>query len=399
MIFDPISPEFFNDPHRFFPEMLAAEVVHHEGTLYNTYSVFDFETVKASIRDWETFTNLPPEGYVDFMGAADFVGVLDPPEQTRLRRLLSKAMPPSWVKQQTEFMEQTAAEVVAEALTKDEVNFYEDVGSAFVTKVLLGMLGLDLADSDLYWSIADDLVGAFGWGSYLSEDDPRMESIAVAARNAMDTFMAHIEPIIDHHLAHPSDALASRLLNAEDGDERLTREEATIMVRDLAVGALDTTSLGSTALALRLAENPEQDALLRENPDLVMGAVDEALRYDPPGMQIFRRARHDVEVLGRSIPEGSEVHFWIFPAAFSEEVNPDPYAFQIERERRVSLPFSAGPHTCPGAFLSRMEMGILWKQILASTSALEVDTDSVGWMQGAHLHGPTTLTTRLVAAR
>jgi cytochrome P450 len=397
--FDPTDISFYSQPQAWYPGLLERGVFHHE-TAGESYSIFGFEDVRSGLLDWETFSNtLAPEAQAFMSAEPEFVGLLDPPEQRRLRILMGKAMPPRWLRSVQKDMERDADQVVEEAIERREVDFVDDVTKKFVGKLIVGRIhGLPPESAPYYFDLARRIVGAFGWASYLPLGTPIATAKAAEAEQGHAEFMEHIAPIVASRRQDPGDDLISRLIHAEVEGNRLTSREVEIMARDLNLGALDTTAATAAALALRLQQNPDQDKLLRAEPELVSSATEEALRMDGSARQSFRRATRDVEIQGVKIPEGADVSLWTASANVDPVANPEPQAFRLRRENRQHLAFSFGSHTCPGARLARMEMTALWSSLVAKTSSIEIDEARIEWYASPHIQGPLHMPARLVAA-
>ena len=397
--FNPSTAAFHCQAQAWYPGLVERGVFHH-AEAGDSYSIFGFEDVRQGLLDWETFSNtLAPETQA-FMGAeSEFVGLLDPPEQRRLRILMGKAMPPRWLRAVEADMQRDADQVVDEALERGDVDFVDDITKKFVGKLIVGRIhGLPPEDAAYYFDLSRRIVGAFGWANYLPQIDPFAIQKATEAEAGNAEFMAHIAPIVASRRAEPGDDLISRLLQCEVDGERLTTREVEIMARDLNLGALDTTAATAAALALRLQQNPDQEALLRAEPGHVAEATEEALRMDGAARQSFRRSTRAVEIRGMRIPKGADVGLWTASANVDPAANPDPMAFRIQRPKRQHLSFSFGSHTCPGARLARMEMTALWSSLISRTAAIEIDESRIEWYASPHIQGPLHMPARLVPA-
>ena len=170
--FNPTDKSFYSQAQAWYPGLIERGIFHHKEA-GDSYSPFRFDDVKSALLDYETFSAKPSPGYEAFMGGtAEFVGLMDPPDQKRLRVLMSKALSPSWIETVKQELIQFAEEVVDEALERGEVDFYRDVTKKFVGKVIIGRLhGLPPEEVDYCFDMSERIVGAFGWSSYLPKDD------------------------------------------------------------------------------------------------------------------------------------------------------------------------------------------------------------------------------------
>jgi cytochrome P450 len=170
------------------------------------------------------------------------------------------------------------------------------------------------------------------------------------------------------------------LLNVEFEDEhattrRLTREEVLMYVTLLSGAGNDTTAklIGWTGKVL--SENPGERKLLVDDPTLIPDAVEELLRYEPPGMQNARFAVEDVEFSGGTVPAGSPVVCVMASANHDERRFPDPERFDVRRRPVGIMTFAFGSHFCLGAALARLQGRVALEEVLKRFPEWTVDVD------------------------
>jgi cytochrome P450 len=176
------------------------------------------------------------------------------------------------------------------------------------------------------------------------------------AKEASDTVVAMLGALVEAKQATPGDDLVSGLISARDGDERLDTQELLSTIFQLMVAGHDTTTnlIGNSVVAL--LRNPGQLAELRADPGKIPAAIEELLRYDPPGPHAtFRYATEPVPVGSVTIPAGSQVIIGLAAANRDRDHYPDAGTLDIDRERVRHLAFGHGIHHCLGAPLARME--------------------------------------------
>ena len=207
---------------------------------------------------------------------------------------------------------------------------------------------------------------------------------------------------IDWRIKHPSDDLMTELLNAEFTDEtgtkrRLTREEVLVFVNILAGAGNETTNrlIGWTGAVL--AEHPDQRRQLVEDRSLIPNAIEEILRYEPPGPAIGRYVARDVEYYGQTVPEGSVMLFLVGSANRDDRRFPDGDRFDIHREMQVNqrlrshLSFGYGIHACPGAHLARVEGRVALEEVLKRFPEWDVDWEKAKLSSTSTVRGWDTL--------
>ena len=187
------------------------------------------------------------------------------------------------------------------------------------------------------------------------------------------------EQWVDRRTEHPSDDLMTALIQAEFEDEtgttrRLTRDETLIFLNILATAGNETTNRVIGWSGKILADHPDQRRLLVEDRSLVPNAVEEILRYQPPALQSCRYVTRDVELHGRTVPEGSALMLLMASANRDDRVfPPDGDAFDVTRTINHHLTFGYGIHFCLGAALARLEARIAIDEILQRFPEWDVD--------------------------
>jgi hypothetical protein len=192
---------------------------------------------------------------------------------------------------------------------------------------------------------------------------------------------AGFEEYIDWRAKHPSDDLMTELLQAEFQDEagtkrKLAREEILIFVNILAGAGNETTTrlIGWTGKVL--SEHPEQRAELVKNPALIPNAIEELLRYEPPGPAVARYVRRDIELHGQRVPAGSAMVLIVASANRDERRYPDGDRFDIHRQGPPHITFGRGIHSCLGSALARVEGRVALDELLKRFPTWTVDLDN-----------------------
>ncbi|HQP39603.1 MAG TPA: cytochrome P450, partial [Polyangiaceae bacterium] len=205
-----------------------------------------------------------------------------------------------------------------------------------------------------------------------------------------------LKEYIDWRIEHPSDDLMTQLLNSEFTDEtgtrrRLTRDEVLIFCNVLAGAGNETTNrlIGWTGKVL--AEHPDQRRQLREDPSLIPGAIEEILRYEPPGPHIGRYVTRDTEFHGRKVPAGSAILFLVGAANRDDRRYAEGERFDIRREKRPHLTFGSGIHTCIGAALTRVEGRVALEEVLKRFPEWDVEWDRAKLSPTSTVRGWETL--------
>lgn len=314
---------------------------------------------------------------------------LDPPDHTRLRRLVSKAFTPRAIECLEPRIRVISAELLTAAAAAGELEVVSQLAYPLPVRIISEMLGVPIQDQPRFagWSarLAHSLQPAFGL------DPEQARARAVTTQAAREEFEAYFRELIATRRERPGDDLLSGLIKAEEDGQTLTEGELIATCVLLLVAGHETTvGLISNAI-LALLRHPDQLAALRTSPELAAGAVEETLRYDAPVQMTGRIARGGMQVGKVSVPAGAHVLLLIAatgrdPAAFA-----DPDRFDIRRGAPGHLAFAAGPHFCLGAPLARLEATIALQEFACRIPAPRLEENELAYKPNLNLRGPERL--------
>ena len=193
----------------------------------------------------------------------------------------------------------------------------------------------------------------------------------------------------------PRDDLVTVLLNADLEGDKLSEMDFNLFFLLLAVAGNETTRNAMSHGMNALIEYPEQFAMLAKDPSLVPSATEEILRWASPVMYFRRNVTRDTELRGQKIKAGDKVSIWYISANRDEEIFPDPFTFNIRRTPNQHVAFGGGgPHFCLGASLARLEMSILFEELVKRVSSVE-RTGPVKRLRSTFINGLKHLPVRL----
>ena len=335
--------------------------------------ILDYDLVRAVLRD-DRFA--VPEGL--FLSAQGITSgplwdravtnllSLNGPAHHRLRRLVARAFTP----RAADRLRITCIDVVGELVGDVEggrCDMVADIARQYPIPIICALLGAPREDWNLFSSWADDIFKMFSWN--LADDAPVVER----AWNELDDY---VDSMVRRRTDDLTDDLLSDLIRAECDGDRLRHDELLMLAGGLLIAGTDTTRNQLAAAVQTLCENPDQWALLAENPDLAPRAVEELMRHSPVVFATIREAVEDVEVAGYTIPAGTFVVANTAAANRDPAAYPEPERLDITRVGPVAmLTFGGGVHYCLGAHLARIELA----------EALTVITRG---MPNAHTTGP-----------
>ena len=361
VFFNPLADGYMDNPFPHFKEIREAEPVHY--TIVERWALFGYDDVFRLLRDPALSVE---DAKADFGDSNERVELFetvmgedlepdtsmlntDPPDHTRLRRLVSKAFTPATIEQ----LRPRVQELVTESLDRMEAAGGGDlVGELAFTlpfDVISEMLGMPAGDKIKIRDWSEALVKTLD--PIITEDEVRA---AYEASKAMDR---HLGGIIEWKRENPADDLLTKLIEAEEDGDRLSPTELRDQVSLLFVAGHETTvNLIGTGI-YELLRNPEQLQVWQENPDIATNGVDELLRYVSPVQMSRRIATTDLEFGGTEIPTGS------FIMAVLASANHDPAKFgpdadQLDLAREGAgqhVSFGSGAHYCLGASLAKLE--------------------------------------------
>ncbi len=285
----------------------------------------------------------------------------DPPDHTRIRRLVAQAFTPRAITRLRDLAEETTAELLDAWEGREVVDLVTDLAAPLPVRMICHMLGIP-ADRDETFT---------RWGAVLARslEASRPPATQRAINEVGEQMQAYFAELFAARRAagDPGDDVLGRLLAARDGDDRLSDQELTATCILLLGAGFETTVnlIGSGTLAL--LRHPEQQALLASDPvGLAPGAVEEMLRYDPPVQFTGRLAWTDTDLAGHHVSAGTNVMVLLASANRDPAVFQDPDTFDITRAgARAHLSFSSGVHHCIGAPLARLEAEVAFTQLLA----------------------------------
>ncbi|MFC4943736.1 cytochrome P450 [Pseudonocardia sp. GCM10023141] len=382
---DLLSPAAVADPYPLLAALREHDPVHWSER-YRSWFVTRFDDVSAALRD-ERFSSDRIAPYrrakLDVPEADQAVraafGVLedwmvfkDPPDHTRLRKLLSRAFTPRAVDRMRPRIVELVDELLAAIVARGRADLVGDLAYPLTASVIAEMLGVPRADRARFKDWSDQITGLVFGGM----GDPNRHTVGA---HGMGELTEYLTGLVHDHEQTPADDLLSALIDARDADDALSADEVVSTgVLLLFAGHETTTNLIGNGL-LALLRHPEQRALLDADPALAAGAVEEVLRLDGPAKTIARVLAADVELGGRTLRRGDRV--FLCPAAANRDpaVFTEPDRFDITRRPGRQLGFGFGLHYCLGAPLARLEATIAIPRVLDRLPDLAPEDEDPSW--------------------
>lgn len=391
--FNLLDPAFIANPYPIFHRLRAMAPVWRSPIGFNVVTRYD--TAALVLRDRrfgknyvENITKNYGPQIVDepaYASMSRTMLVLDPPDHTRLRSLVTKA----FTARRVEAMRPQIAAVVDALLDRVQPQGGMDVIKDFAHRlpiiVICDMLGIPEADREQFFT-SSRVNGRLVDPVPLSPDE-----IAAANANTLET-NAYFDSLFELRRRDPQDDLTTQLVQAEEAGDRLTPEELRANVGLLFAAGHETTAnlIGNGLLALH--RNPDQWQAMKDNPALIPNAMEELLRYDSSVQMTGRSVLEDVELAGVPLPKGAQVVCFLGAANRDPDAFAEPDTLDITRQKITPLSFGGGIHFCLGAQLARIEAQEAFAGLIRRLPTLELpDRDTPKWRRSFTLRGLTTL--------
>ncbi|MDH6131110.1 cytochrome P450 [Kitasatospora sp. MAA4] len=397
---DLLSWRFVQDPYATYQDLRDAGTVRRHvvktlATELNAWVVTDYDNGRALLTDprlSKDAVNLPAivnARAVDPNTSAPehprSMLFSDPPEHTRLRKLIGKAFTMRRVERMREWIEQTTDELLDQVITPgEEFDLVEEIALALPIYVIGNLLG-----------VPAERFGDFkAWSGALASVDISAEE----KQRAIGQAFGYLGQLIQEKRANPGEDMVSALIEADDDGVRLTDTELMSTIFLVMNAGYETTANMISSGVLALLQHPEQLALLRSDLSLLPGAVEEFLRYESPlNLSTIRFTTSPVQVGEVTIPENEIVFVALMSANRDPARFADPNRLDVTRTSNAHLSFGHGVHHCLGAPLARLEGEIVFRKLLERFPDWELAAEpaALRWRYTAQFRGLETLPVRL----
>jgi cytochrome P450 len=281
---------------------------------------------------------------------------VDPPDHTRLRKLVNKAFTPRRIAGLRGCIEAIVDELLAAVVDQGHMDVIDALAAPLPAIVIAELLGVPPEDHRRFKAWASTIVAGLG--------EPTVGARRVSTEPAMQALFGYLADVIAARRAEPRDDLISAMIQAQEEDDALTDSELLSTSNLLLIAGHETTTnlIGNGLLAL--LREPEELARLRSDMALLPTAIEELLRYDGPVQATIRAAREDIEIDGHEIEEGALLLLGIGAANHDPAVFDEPERLDVARDPNPHLGFGFGPHFCLGAPLARLEGEVAFRALL-----------------------------------
>jgi cytochrome P450 len=372
-ILDLSNPDTFEHgfPHDFFRALRReAPVAWHEGDVYGGpgyWILSRYDDIRYVSKNPRLFVsgkgNLIEQRPEAEMNTLRSMIAMDPPQHPHSRKLVSGGFTPSATARLESKTRERVRAILDQVGSKGECDFVTDVAAELPLQVIADLLGVP----------QDDRHQLFDWSNkLLGSEDPEYGNDMAVTMAAGIEMMQYAYKLGQHKVANPGDDLVTSLMTHEVDGEKLEMLEYGSFFLLLAIAGNETTrNLISHGLLL-LLDHPDQMARLHDDPSGIPAAVEEMLRFRAPVMYFRRTATEDTEIRGVRIREGDKVTLWYASANRDEDVFEDPDRFDIARHPNEHVAFGYGQHFCLGSHLARMEIRVMFEELLRRLPDIEL---------------------------
>lgn len=375
-----------NDPYPAYREFRDRDPAHYSGP-ESIWVLTRYKDVEGAFRDWKTWSSKRRGNLLNDMPEriGRTLGTIDPPDHRFARGLVEKAFTRKTVERLSPRIDSLAQDLTRAARDRGQIEMVEDISAPFNASILGAMFGVPEGDFLKLRRWLDDF--------FLREESATGEETRQGI--AMLKLRDYLDCLVGERLARPSDDLMSTMLRAEQDGRTLSRSQVVVTTMTFLTAGFESTNNLFTNLAHALALHPEAYRKLRARPALVPGFVEEGMRWDAAAQGFVRSPTRDVELHGKTIPEGAQVLLHIGAANRDERAFVRPDRFEIERADNRHLGLGKGIHFCVGAPLARVMARLLFEKLLAASRVWEVDLEKACRVTTPNFRGFSVLPLRI----
>lgn len=381
---DILTPQRVVDPYPYFAELRQSDSVHFN-EMYGAWFVHRFADVWEGLRDPRLSSDrvqpvfeqkLTPQQQDErrptFEILQHWMVFHDPPEHTRLRRLVNQAFTPRSVMALRPRVEEVVAELLDRIAPLGSVDLIRDFAYPIPAVIIAEMMGVPPEDRDLFKEWSDAIMILVFGGARIQDRRQR-------AQAGLLELAEYLRGLIRRFRQDPQDNLISSLVQAREADDTLTEDEIVSTCTLLLFGGHETTTnlIGNGTRAL--LHHPDQRQRLVEDPGLLAVAIEELLRFDGPSKMQVRRVADDTELGGKKLQAGQELYFVQAAANHDPDEFPDPDRLDLGRKPNRHIGFGFGLHACLGAPLARLEGSIAIDALIRRFPDLHAGPDPEMW--------------------
>ncbi len=326
----------------------------------------DVQSANRDAERYSAFDGPSLTGLPEMRGA--MLAAMDAPDHTRQRRLISAGFTPRMISKLEERAREWAISLVENARTQSTINFVDEIAYKLPMHMIADIVGIPVEDRDWLFSLTTRFLLAASADAGMTEAD---------ILDVQVQMFGYAQQLSSRKRDEPEDDVWSILsnveLDGEDGEKTsLGQIELDMFFMLLTVAGSETTRNAIAGGLHALLTHPDQMALMRANPGMLKGAVEEIIRWTSPVVYFARRATTDIELHGTTIAEGDRVTLWYPSANRDSAAFVDPFKFDINRSPNPHVSFGGGgPHFCLGHNLAKLEIAVIFEALLNRCANIE----------------------------
>ncbi|MGE6855948.1 cytochrome P450 [Bacillus sp. FSL K6-2841] len=352
-------------PFDWYANMRQTSPVHFDEAS-RTWSVFTYEEAKRVTIDKDIFSSQPPKNQRKHSLMKTMV-MMDPPNHTRIRSIVSKAFTPRVMKLWEPRIQELMDELMAQIEGKKEIDLVQDISYPLPVIVIAELLGVPSEHKQSFKEWSDILVSM-----PKSENEEDVAEWQKTRDKGEADMMAFFADTIEKKRHNLGDDLISLIIQAEENGEKLSADELIPFCNLLLLAGNETTTNLISNMIFSLLEQPGAYEALAQSPELIPRAVEEAVRFRAPAPAIVRYVTKDTELGGKVLKKGDNVIVFLASANRDERQFSNAHEYDIHRHPNPHIGFGHGIHFCLGAPLARLEACTAIKILIERYEALEL---------------------------
>lgn len=300
-------------------------------------------------------------------GVRDMMLYMDPPRHTRYRKLVNKGFTPRMIGLIEDHLRAKATTIVDHVIERGRADFVEDIAAELPLQAIAELMGVPIEDRKQLFAWSNTMIGF---------DDPEFQGSREAGLDAAAQMYMMANGLAAARREDPRHDIVTTLINAEIDGDKLSEAEFDLFFLLLVVAGNETTRNVTAHGMKALIDHPDQMAKLvaDPSPEHIDRAVEEILRWATPVLYFRRTALSDYELGGKQIKAGDKVVMWHISANRDEAVFDRPFDFDVDRWPNEHIAFGGGgPHFCLGANLARMELRLIFRELITRLPDIALD--------------------------
>jgi cytochrome P450 len=399
LYYDPYDYTIDADPYPVWKRMRDEAPVYYNEKL-DFYALTRYDDVLNGLLATDTFVSshgILLEIITDEPYGIPMMIMMDPPDHTKLRKLVARAFTPRRIADLEQKIVALCHELLDTVDGEDEFDYIERFAGVLPPTVILSLVGYPEGHAREFKKLADESLH-IDEGATFTEAAARRQLVDESGAINNEAF-AIIPELMEMRRKDPQDDLLTGLVHAEieeDGETRtLTLEEILAFVQLISSAGTETVARLLGFAAVTLNRFPEQRQLLLDDPSLLSNAVEELMRYEAPSPTQSRWVARDVELHGVTIPRGAKLSLLNGSADRDERHFPDPDVFDVRRDIDRHLAFGYGAHFCIGAALARLETRVALAETLKRYPTWDIDESRLEFVHTATVRGYASVPMRV----